>query len=210
MAQITDTTRSSPASPLPEKISYEQFLEWLNEDTWAEWIDGEVVLMSPIDDLHQDLSGFLLALFRIFVEHGGLGVVRHEPTQMRTGPDLPGRSPDILFVAQANRSRLKKSYLEGPADLVVEIVSPDSAGRDRGEKYYEYEQGGVREYWLIDPQRKQAEFYHLDEHGIYRLAPITDGIYRSEVLEGLWLRVEWLWQEPLPPVLDVLKEWQLV
>lgn len=47
---------------------------------------------------------------------------------------------------------MKETYLDGPADLVVGIVSPDSVGRDRGEKFYEYAQGGVPEYWLIDPQ----------------------------------------------------------
>jgi len=94
---------------------------------------------------------------------------------------------------------------------VVEIISPDSRARDRGEKFYEYEQGGVREYWMIDPLRKPAEFYQRGEDGIYRLVPVgDDGIYRSAVLEGLWLKVEWLWQEPLPRLLSVLKEWGLI
>jgi Uma2 family endonuclease len=93
----------------------------------------------------------------------------------------------------------------------VEIISPDSRARDRGAKFYEYEQGGVREYWLLDPLRRQAEFYRLGLDGIYRPAPVAeDGIYRSAVLEGLWLRVEWLWQEPLPSLMSVLREWQLV
>lgn len=56
------------------------------------------------------------------------------------------------FVASEHLDRLKETYLDGPADLVVGIVSPDSVGRDRGEKFYEYAQGGVPEYWLIDPQ----------------------------------------------------------
>jgi hypothetical protein len=53
--------------------------------------------------------------------------------------------------------------------------------------------------------------YHLGPDGIYRLAPVGgDGIYHSAVLDGLWLEVEWLWQEPLPLLLSVLKEWELV
>ena len=123
------------------------------------------------------------------------------------------RSPHVPLIVEAKEhlSRLKKTHLEGPADLVVEIISPESRARDRGEKFYEYEQGGVREYWLIDPVRKQAEFYHLGKNRIYRLMPISDnGLFRSAVLEGLWLKVEWLWQEPLPPLLSVLKEWRLI
>ena len=167
--------------------------------------------MTPISDQHNDLGGFLLALLRHFVEAHELGIVRYEPSQMKTAPELPGRAPDIFFVAKENFQRLKKTHLEGPAELVVEIISPESRARDRGEKFYEYEQGGVREYWLIDPVRKQAEFYHLGKNRIYRLMPISDnGLFRSAVLEGLWLKVEWLWQEPLPPLLSVLKEWRLV
>ncbi|MDW8290080.1 MAG: Uma2 family endonuclease, partial [Armatimonadota bacterium] len=80
---------------------------------------------------------------------------------MKTGADLPGRSPDILFVSQQNLHRLKPTYLDGPADLVVEIISPESEERDRTQKFSEYERGGVREYWLIDPEKRLAEFYVL-------------------------------------------------
>jgi Uma2 family endonuclease len=89
----------------------------------------------------------------------------------------------------------------------VEIGSPESIGRDRGDKFVEYEAAGVQEYWLIDPLRQQAEFYQLDDKGLYRAAAIAaDGIYRSDVLTGFWLRVPWLWQSSLPPVLSVLQE----
>jgi Uma2 family endonuclease len=96
--------------------------------------------------------------------------------------------------------------------LVIEIISPESRARDSGDKFYEYEQGGVREYWLIDPIRRQAEFYQLGEDGIYRLASIIDedGIYHSRALEGLWLRVEWLWLDPMPRLMDVLRQWALI
>jgi Uma2 family endonuclease len=167
--------------------------------------------MSPVSNEHQAVGLFLLNVISCFVEAHNLGVVRYDPFQMKTGPNLPGRAPDILFVATPNLSRLKSTYLDGPADLVVEIISPDSRARDRGEKFYEYEQGGVREYWLIDPLRKQAEFYQPGADGIYRLVPIGENsVYRSAVLNGLWLKVDWLWQDPLPPLLSVLKKWRLV
>jgi Uma2 family endonuclease len=195
----------------PAKMTYEEFLAWADEDTWAEWVNGEVIIMSPTSDKHQDLAGFLTALLRHVVEMSQLGVVRFAPFQMKTGPDLPGREPDILFVAREHLDRLRDIYLDGPADLVVEIISRDSRARDRGDKFYEYEQGGIREYWLLDYLRRQAEFYQLGADGIYRLVPVgEDGIYRSAVLEGLWLKVEWLWQEPLPPLMSVLREWQMI
>ena len=157
------------------------------------------------------MGTFLLILIRLYVEAHGLGAVVSDPFQMKTGPDLPGRAPDILFVAKANLGRLHPLFLEGPADLVVEIISPGSRAVDRGEKLFEYEQGGVSEYWLIDPQRRQAEFYQRREDGIYRPATLdAQGRYSSRALPGLWLQVDWLWQRPLPPLLQVLKEWRLI
>src|ERR1051326_8073907 len=105
------------------------------------------------------MGRFLLRLFSEFLDERDLGELRYERFQMKTAPDLPGREPDILFVANAHLSRLKETYLEGPGDLVVEIVSPESRERDTEEKFREYEQGGVPEYWIIDLELKQAEYY---------------------------------------------------
>lgn len=193
------------------KLSYEDFLDQINEETHVEWVDGEVIPMSPVSNQHQNVAGFLIALLRVYVEEKHLGEIRSEPYQMKPALHLPGRVPDIFFVAQAHLDRLKKTYLEGPADLIVEIISPESRVRDRGDKFYEYEQGGVLEYWIIDPTRTQAEFYQRGEDGFYRPV-LTDaqGRYHSAVLPGLWLEVAWLWQTPLPPLLDVLRAWQLI
>jgi Uma2 family endonuclease len=213
MAQESRTEHFDITARTPPhgKMAYEAFLAWADEDTRAEWVNGEVVLLSPPSNRHQLLVGFLSALLRIFSETHQLGTVLSEPFQMKTGPDLPGREPDILFIAREHLDRLKNVYLDGPADLVVEIISPDSRGRDRGEKFYEYEQGGVREYWLLDYLCRQAEFYQRGTDGIFRLVPIgEDGLYHSAVLAGLWLKVDWLWQEPLPPLLTVLRYWQLI
>ncbi|MEK7685941.1 MAG: Uma2 family endonuclease [Verrucomicrobiota bacterium] len=211
MAQETLTEMPVAATSPPAKMTYEEFLRWDGENQHVEWVDGKVVLMSPITMEHSNVSLFLLTLVKSYVEEHHLGRVLYDPFQMKTGPALPGRAPDILFVANKNLGRLQRLYLDGPADLVVEVISPGSRAVDRGEKFYEYEQGGVPEYWLIDPQRKQAEFYQLGEDGIYRLAsPDAEGNYRSRELAGLWLKVNWLWQEPLPPLLTVLKEWKLI
>jgi Uma2 family endonuclease len=203
----TPTPLTSPASS--GKISYEEFLQ-SEEYVWAEWVDGEVIQLSPASKRHQLLVNFLAALLQHFVEANRLGLIISAPFQMKTGVDLPGREPDILFVASDHLERLKDTYLAGAADVVIEVISPESLVRDRGDKFSEYEKGGVSEYWLIDPIRQLAEFYRL-HNGVYRLAPVDkDGIYRSTIIAGLWLRVEWLWQEPLPSLMSVLKEWGLV
>ena len=194
----------------PLEMSYEAFLEWADEDTPAEWVDGKVVLLTPPSTRHQLLVRFLITNLSAFVEASDLGVLLPSPYQMKLGPDLPGREPDLLFVANENVSRLQKNRLAGPADLVVEVISPESRVRDRGEKFYEYEQAGIKEYWLIDPDREQAEFYRLGARGIYELVRLEDGVFESTVLTGLKLEPAWFWQEPLPPLLSILKLWKLV
>jgi Uma2 family endonuclease len=198
--------RGAPSGPL----TYEQFLEWANEDTFAEWVGGEVVLMSPASMPHQDLAGFLAAIFRFFVEEHNLGQVLTAPFQMRLRKARRGREPDLLFVAAENLARLTNTYLDGPADLVVEIVSPESVLRDRGEKYAEYEMEGVREYWMLDPDAQRTDFFMLGADGRYERAhPDVSGIYRSTVLPGFWINIGWLWQRPLPALRDVLRECEL-
>ena len=192
------------------KLSYEEFIAQTSDGTWAEWVDGEVLFMTIANE-NCDVTFFLAALLRHFAEAHDLGRVFGEPFQMKTGPNLPGRAPDAFFVTNENLAHLKKFFFNGPADLVIEVISTESRARDRGEKFYEYEEGGVREYWLIDPQRKQVEFYQRESSGFYRAISTDEaGIYHSRVLPGLWLQVEWLWQEPLPKLLSVLKEWKLI
>lgn len=187
----------------PPKMTYEEFLAWADEDTLAEWVDGEVVMYSPASKRHQDIGGFLYEVLSTYVRARRLGEVIQAPFQMKLEQ---GREPDLLFVASEHLERLKEAYLEGPADLVVEIVSPESAGRDRGEKFYEYARGGVPEYWLIDPQAEWVEFYHLKGEHYHMGFSGREGEYHAVVLPDFWLRVEWLWQEPLPHPLRALGE----
>jgi Uma2 family endonuclease len=210
-AVLKQVSASPTGRPVREPLSYQEFLAWADEDTHAEWVDGRVQFMSPVSREHSLLAGFLSQLIRFFVESHQLGEVHSEPFQMKTGPDLPGRSPDLLFVAREHLPRLRENYLDGPADLVVEVISPESRGRDRGEKFYEYEAGGVGEYWLIDPLRRRAEFYELGPDRLYRLRELqADGRFESGVLPGFWLRVTWLWEQPHPILSHVLNEWGVV
>lgn len=203
--RLLELLSAEPDYIVKSHMTFDEFLEWADEDTLAEWVDGEVILLSPAGDKHQDIVSFLDAVLRPFVEVFRLGVIRVAPFQMRLAQS--SREPDLLFVADAHRGRIQPTYLDGPADLAVEVLSPESVGRDRGEKFYEYERAGISEYWLIDPQTQRAEFYQLDTAGRYQLASLTvDGVYASRALPGFWLRVAWLWQDELPPVDDVLLE----
>ena len=199
--------RNVPArsSRLPADTTYEEFLEWVDEDALAEWVDGVIVMTSPASLRHQEIAKFLVTILSTFCEVHGLGNVIFAPFQMKLKDS--GREPDILFVAKEHLDRFKKTYLDGPADLVVEIVSPESKGRDGSDKVAEYSKAGIPEYWLIDPILQQVVFYQLDESGSYQPVALEEGgIYRSRVLPGFWLRVAWLWQDPLPNTIKALLE----
>jgi Uma2 family endonuclease len=188
---------STPANGIPAHMTWEEYLAWDFEDCQAEWVDGEVIVMPPVRLDHQFIAGFLYRLLFDFVERHSLGVVLQPPTRMYLQSRPSGREPDVLFVASAHASRLKETSVDGPADLAIEVVSPESEERDRATKLVEYEAGGVLEYWLVDPLRKQTYFYVLGEDGLFHLAPISaDGIYQSTVLEGLRLKIDWLWRVP--------------
>lgn len=93
---------------------------------------------------------------------------------------------------KANLAKLQNTFYDGGADIVVEVISPESISRDTTDKYKEYEAGGVREYWLIDAVQDKATFYDL-ENGKFKKVPLQDGKFYSIILPGFWLQVDWLW-----------------
>lgn len=197
--EIATTDRPLPSLP----VSYEEFLDWA-ADIHAEWVDGQIILMSPASIEHQDLILFIARLLADFVDRWQLGHVWTMGVSMRLRRRPSGREPDVLFLSHANADRLRPTYLDGPADLAVEIVSPDSIERDLVEKVREYEAHDLPEYWAVDPLRRQAHFRQLGPDGRYRLIePDADGFYRSAALPDYRLRVAWLWQRPLPRLADI-------
>lgn len=182
--------------------TFEEFIAWVDEDTSAEWEDGEILFMSPASLKHQLIAGFLHGLIRVFVEHHKLGTTLSAPFKMK----IPGygAEPDVLVVLKQNENRLRKTYLDGPADLVIEVISPDSIERDRVKKYNDYEAAGVAEYWIIDPEREAAEFYQLSG-GHFVMADTPDSIYHSKVLPGMRFPLVWLQAAHQPALLDALR-----
>ncbi len=207
----TETIQSPETNCALPRMTYQEFLDWADEDVHAEWVDGEVVPKTTENASHQQLVALLAAAMSTHVQSHDLGEVLSAPFQIKLATRPSGREPDILFVARENLGRLHETFLDGPADLAIEIISPQSRARDRGDKFYEYEAGGVREYWLIDTQSRRAEWHQLGSDGIYqKIASDEHGVYRSRELSGLWIDQAWLWQKPLPPLLDVLRIWKLI
>lgn len=191
--------------PTPgEKMTFEEFLDTTFDSDHYEWVDGEAIRLPPIENSNADTVMFLARLLADYVEAKDGGKVRVEPWLMKVSPDSNGREPDVQVILKAHLDRLTRMYTNGPADIVVEVVSVGSRTTDRRDKFREYEQGGVPEYWLIDPLLKQAEFYQL-ENGRYLLAQLDEktGRFHSKTLPGFFLDAEWLWTRP--PKRELLK-----
>ncbi|MBB4639352.1 Uma2 family endonuclease [Longimicrobium terrae] len=191
-------------------VSYEDFLANA-EGVRAEWVDGEILYMSPQTDRHLLISGFLYKALGGYVRLKGIGGrVMQAGFQVRLGPRV-GREPDVSYVAPQNMHRLTRTFVEGPVDLAVEVISPDSRVRDRRDKHREYAQYGVREYWLIDPDKETIEVFHLGAGGeVYEPVALgTPARVTSDVIPGLWIDPVWMWADD-PDEFAAYREWGLI
>src|SRR5437762_3848789 len=112
-------TVGEPRQPPPGKMSYEEFLDWCDEDTLAEWVRGKVQMRMPAALPHQRIMKFLSIVLTFWVRARGLGEIILPPFQMKLPPPVDaGREPDLIFVARDHLDRLRHTHLDGPADLV--------------------------------------------------------------------------------------------
>lgn len=191
-----------------ERISFEDFLN-AYAGMHAEWVDGTVITMSPGNTPRSRLTRFLGAVIQVWAEEHELGEVFIAPLSVRM--ETSAREPGVFFFRREHLDRVHPTFVDGPPDLVIEILSRDTRGVDRGEKFYEYEQAQVPEYWLIDPDRRKVEAYRLGGEGVYEaVAQGEPETLRADALPGMALPVEWLWRQPLPRVSEVQKAWGLV
>lgn len=195
MTTATPQTTEAQTPPAPSRMTWEEFLAWVDEDSRAEWINGEIEVHSPASGPHQDIVGLLYTLLRTFLQQARLGRVWMAPMLMRLPEKPSGREPDLLVLLQEHMDRYRETYIDGPADLVIEVVSEESQDRDRSAKFAEYEAAGIPEYWLIDPRRRYADFYCLDEDGLYRRVDLdTEDRFFCAALPGLFVKPEWFWR----------------
>src|SRR5688572_24245495 len=161
--------------PMPERMTYEEFLAYPFENPHVEWVNGRVEPMASVTDKHAVVFGFLHTILDLYTERKDLGVIRGDPFNMKIGPKLPGRQPDILFLSKANMARLRPDHLDGPADLVIEVISPGSRRKDRVDKFREYERGGIPEYLIADPDYNLVELYRLTDRRYEQVLPDDAG-----------------------------------
>ena len=197
-------------------ITFAQFLTDASIDEHSEWVDGMVMSMHAVADRHDELVRWLNGLLDPYSRRRKLGRLLGEPFVMHLPDANVGRSPDLFFVAANHLDRIMPKHLEGPADLAIEVISPESRYRDRVHKFAEYEKGGVDEYWLIDPTatappETTCEFFRRDEAAGGRFVAVQlDGdVYRTPIFPDAAFNPDWLNQTPLPDPFDIWAEWGL-
>jgi len=178
-------------------MSEEDFYRLAGEDSDWEYLDGRIVVHSPASDRHEDLFRFLLTLWSYVLGKRGDGVVRGSRFPMRLDPRW-SPEPDLLVVRRERTGLLGRQRLEGPADLVVEILSDHDSHLVHKEKLPRYREAAIAEIWIVDPKRKEVLVDRLGPAG-REARTISEGRLESAVVPGFWIDVGWLWHEELPP-----------
>jgi len=193
------------SAPMAEQtISAEDCMEHYAEQHY-EWINGELIPLSLVHARHDLLVRYLIILLDTYLESMPMGQIRQDPFVMRLPEIESRRQPDIQFIRDDNPNELKLTYMDGAADICIEIVSPASVVTDRGVKYEEYAKGGVREYWLIDPISNEARFYRLSDEGFYIAQELTGDEYQTDILPKFKLHIPTLWEKDLPKTRAIVR-----
>ncbi|MBX3065304.1 MAG: Uma2 family endonuclease [Anaerolineae bacterium] len=189
-------------------VSEQEYLDKYAEEHY-EWI-GEVAYKIPVVTLtHMNFVGYFSTLLQgyFLLNPIGLFVGFSFLLRMESVAGHPHREPDFAIVLNENMARLHDTFIQDRADMVIEIVSPESTERDYGKKFQEYEAAGITEYWIVDALRKECRFLRLNSEGRYQSQFADgDGNYRTPILPQLILHVPTLWQESLPNMIEVLAD----
>jgi len=185
-------------------FTYDDFCALVRDDQKGDLIDGMIYLTPTESVAENDLFTWLLVVIGLYVRKKKLGKIHGSRVACRLD-DKNAPEPDILFVAEKNRDRLHRGGVEGPPDLAIEIVSPESVERDYDKKRRQYQRFKIPEYWIIDEHERKVIVLRLDARGKYREAAPRKGMCYSQALEGFWLDPNWLWQDLFPDELETLK-----
>lgn len=179
--------------PTPVSLSAHTDRDLLTAADFLEWLEP---------GRHADLLIFLDGLLRLYVDERDPGTLYREVVAVK----LSGRDvflPDLAFYGRDRRDAIKKTYVEGAPDLIVEVLSPATARRDTGTKFAKYELAGVREYWILDPETLAHRFYRRDGEELVEYADGEDRI-DSHVAKRLFVMRAWLDPGQLPRIGEAL------
>lgn len=166
-----------------EQLRRKEFYEWLTPNIKAEWIEGEIIMHSPVNFAHNKVTGNLFFLLKHFTfikqKNDYVGIEKILTRFTRNDYE-----PDICYFSEAKAEKFKSDQNIFPVpDFIVEVVSKSSVKIDREIKFEDYELHQVSEYWIIDPMLETIEQYVL-KNGKYELQTIENDTIESAVVKG--------------------------
>jgi Uma2 family endonuclease len=179
-----------------EREKREHFYEGMTESDKVEFINGEVVVHSPVLLRHLTASSNLLSLLGAYVRKYQLGTVGYE--KMLIALTRNDYEPNICFFRKERAQHFTSDQMKFPApDFIVEILSPSTEKYDWGIKLEDYALHSVAEYWIIDPDKETVEQYLLsEEKKAYELGvKVNSGLITSSVIDGFSIPVRALFDE---------------
>ncbi|MEK7254123.1 MAG: Uma2 family endonuclease [Bacteroidota bacterium] len=169
-----------------ERLKRQAFYEMIDEDMKAEFVNGEIFYHSPVVKMHTDGTVGLFALLDAYVDEHDLGFVGIEKVMIT----LPRNDyePDICYFQNEKSQHFTKKTMHYPVpDFVAEVLSKSSKRmieHDTKTKYDDYEQHGVPEYWIIDPDEETVEQFVLKEGKYELVLKAKEGIIESHAVQG--------------------------
>ena len=177
------------------RYTFADVLSW-DEDERIEIIDGEAFMMATPSRIHQEISGELFRQLANFLE-GKQCRVYPAPFGVRLfardgdGPEDVDTlvEPDISVVC--DRSKLDQHGCKGAPEMVIEILSPSTLRHDRLVKLNLYDQAGVLEYWIVDPQNRAVQVFRRDGGAALRICEEYGHtqVAKVSVLDGCFLEL---------------------
>jgi Uma2 family endonuclease len=181
------------------KLTYEDYVR-LPEPPDArryEILDGVIYVSPSPVPRHQEVSLNLLRILDAHIRRHHLGKLYHAALDVLLHEHTIAH-PDIIFIAAGREQIITERAIEGPPDLVVEILSPSTARRDRGLKARLYARFGVPHYWIVDPRAQTLAMYEIagQRYGAAR-SFIKAAIATSPLFPGLRIDLARIWPEPV-------------
>jgi len=147
--------------------TWDEIKDWPESAARTELVEGELVV-SPVPGNQHNYAAMQLTLVLLpWIVERGLGRFFPQPFSVLLAPDLTFE-PDLCFVSKEREELISEQAIEGPPDLVVEIVSESNRTHDTVVKFEKYALHGVREYWLVD-LREQTVSTWREADGAYQL-----------------------------------------
>jgi Uma2 family endonuclease len=182
--------------PAAYRLTYRDWLCLPDDGSRYEILDGEI-LMTPAPSVrHQVISSRLHSRLGPFLETSGAGSLFAAPTGVRLSDDVVVQ-PDLLVVLAEHRSRIAEQVIDGPPDVVAEILSPGTARRDLVAKRELYARFGVPEYWIVDSEGSNTEVLVLERGAYTRFGLFRrHETLRSSLLPELSVPLAEVFEEP--------------